>query len=523
MRTRIQRSTRQKLAELYNTPPDLLEAGFATPRAREMWGERTTATTPESIAIEDIGWTRLNDGNDRYGREMDLGSRDRLIRYLQSLYYQNGYARALTDIPRYYALGEGLNFDIPDEAEADTWEAFWLDPDNSFRTDIAAMFLEWELFGELLLPVFVSPAGRVRLGYIHPTRIKRLATAENNDRIVDRVICRAVNPGLPDMEFQVVRPNGDEAPYRLSGDKGRLYYPYLVAEKGQAFYFRRNGMMTGRGRPSLEALIDWLPTLDDALFDAIRRLRFQGADIYDVTCTGLQETELKRRAEEIQANPPSPGSVRVHNENEQWNTLAPNIGSREVAETATQVKRYIGVGATIPDHLIGASDDVNRNTASEANSPFHRRMLETQQAWMRVWETMFDYVIDAAGYAGRLPMDSPHDLTITATDFEPEDNQAKATAAKTMAEAVIAMMTADPVCIDRDEAVRLFFQAAGDNVPDGYLEKLDALQQQRDSAQEERQAKRLREFVAQQKGGNGNGNGQQQLALPVGIGDENGD
>ena len=134
------------------------------------------------------------------------------------------------------------------------------------------------------------------------------------------------------------------------------------------FYFPVNNLSNAtRGHSDLLAQMDWLDAYDHALFGEVERWDFLRAFIYDVTLKGATPEEVEKRASQIA--PPKPGSVRVHNDSEQWEALAPSLGSYESESNARLFRNHIMGGQTIPEHWFGGGGDVNRATAGEMGEP----------------------------------------------------------------------------------------------------------------------------------------------------------
>ncbi len=525
---RRRKTAQEASRDMFNTPESLLIASEES--STDVWlrqiksGQyRTTESSSPTTDIEDIGWRRLGDSSDE--RELSTYSRGTLFSTLSRAYRQNSMMAGITNLASYFVLGDGLNFTVEDDAERDVWEAFWQDPENDWKSRQFPLFLEWELYGELVLPVFVASTGRVRIGYIHPGRISQYVTDPHNDLKLAELVITQKTPGMPELHYSAVGSDPNGPVLRIGNEekseyKGRLYYPYRIdlsaPDVYQTFYFRNNSFMTGRGRPTLEHLLDWLFSYDDALFDVLRRLRFQSADTIDVTCEGLDDLQLAKRRTEISSDPPMPGSVLVHNEKETWKNNAPNLNMPDVSGASLEVKRMLGVGSTTPDHLIGASADVNRATAAESNTPFHRAMSRKQAFFKTIWESMFNYVIDAAVETGKLPIDTPHRIEIAFPEFTPQDKKTTAETLKIAMEAINLAMAGETPLLDMEQSIRLIFELIGEEVPEGYVERLQAEQEKKASERDEMAAVRLRDSVAQIKaggngyGGNGNGNGKQE-------------
>ena len=91
--------------------------------------------------------------------------------------------------------------------------------------------------------------------------------------------------------------------------------------------------------------------------------------------------------------PPKPGSVRVHNDSEEWQALAPALQSVDSDTLARLFRNHILGAATIPEHWFGGGGDVNRATAGEMGDPTFKVFSMRQRTWRYILEAVGTYVI----------------------------------------------------------------------------------------------------------------------------------
>ena len=374
------------------------------------------AATRESLAHDEDDWMyRRLSGQDRVG-DLDHTTRARFQRLARWLYHSNPLARRVCDLPVDYLLGGGVGFQTTIEGAAGealkgAIERFWEHPQNRFAERLPLWFTEYsEVFGELFLPAFINrQSGDVALGYLAPEQINEVWWNPDNALEATAAVQLPVEPGGKPVFWSVIRGQpGDGAasypphPDLAAGAERFRQAPDFDPERhewgGALFYFRANGLATGRGRSALEPMLDWVHAYDQFLFGDLRNANLQGAFVWDVECEGLDGAALQRKADEIRKNPPRPGEVRVHNSSEKWQAITPRLHGEDHAGLGTQVKRVIGIGAGLPSHLVGAEDDVNRATAESSSLPFLRRMERRQERLRDLIETLVDYQLDQRGH-----------------------------------------------------------------------------------------------------------------------------
>lgn len=94
----------------------------------------------------------------------------------------------------------------------------------------------------------------------------------------------------------------------------------------------------------------------------MERAGFLRAFLWDVMLKGATPEEVVERARKI--TPPRPGSVRVHNDAEEWKADAPSLNQSDLAEGARLFRNHILGGQTIPEHWYGDPDPELMPTAN---------------------------------------------------------------------------------------------------------------------------------------------------------------
>jgi hypothetical protein len=110
-----------------------------------------------------------------------------------------------------------------------------------------------------------------------------------------------------------------------------------------------------------------------------------------VTLKNATPEEVQKRATEI--TPPEPMSVRVHNDNEVWETQTPDLNSLDATGTLDVLRKHVLGGSTVPTHWFGGADDVNLATASSMGEPTFKVFSQRQRLWKAILEAIASYVI----------------------------------------------------------------------------------------------------------------------------------
>ena len=324
----------------------------------------------QTIDDDDADWRKLT-GDGR--RDLAPMTQKRMIELGVYLWESNMLANRIIELPIAFLLAEGVTVSADEEIVADVIDDFWFDPINRMDIKLIKKVRELGMFGEQCYPAFVNEFnGRVRLGYLDPVLIETTV----------------MDPDNPEQPIGIVTKkdkHGNARRYRVivNGDENDLFTQRTVAiretfDTGDCFYFRVNELSNStRGRSDLLAQIDWVDAYEQFLFGELERSSFMRAFIWDVTLKNATPEEVKQRAKDI--HPPSPSSVRVHNDSEEWDSVSPDLGSEDSTNNARLFRNHSLSGASMPEHWFGGGGDVNRATASEMGEPTFKMMAMRQQ------------------------------------------------------------------------------------------------------------------------------------------------
>jgi hypothetical protein len=333
---------------------------------------------------EDRGWRTLTGQTKRDLTPLGQARMQQLAAYL---WETNLLANRLIELPLAFLLAEGVRLTCQDEEHQKWLDAFWHDPITKMDLRLPTFVRELALFGEQVLPAYVNDVnGHVRLGYLDPSLIEHVVH----------------DPGNPSQEIGVITLKdaaGQVRKFRtiVRGEDEELFAPEARTLRasfasGDAFYFAVNKFAAGkRGRSDLIAQMDWLDGYDEFLFDQMERGAELDAFIWDVKLTGAGPEEVAARAKELQK--PGRGSVRVHNDMEEWKAEAPSLNAVDRAETARLLRNHALGGASVPEHFYGGGGDVNRAAAAEMGDPFYKVATMRQSHLKHMLQEIGSYVL----------------------------------------------------------------------------------------------------------------------------------
>lgn len=370
------------------------------------------------------GWRPLSSSE----RDLTPTTQRRMQELAHHAWEQHRLANRLIELPLAFILGDGVAVTC-DDKEAKGWlDAWWGDPINRLDLNLEKRVRELALFGEQVIVVFITDGGHVRHGAVDPTLI--------SDVIVD-----PDNGALP-IGIKVRDVAGEERLYKiiLDGDDTDLLMPRALAERakmtsGECHFWRVNDLLTGRrGRSDLLSAIDIADAYTQLIFGEVERAAALRTAIWDVTLTGSTKEEVEERARTIA--PPTPMSIRVHNEAEKWEALSPKLEAADASQTLRVVRNEVLGGGTIPEHWYGGGGDVNRATAAEMDEPTYKIFRRRQLLWQAIIEAEARHVIRCRLKATGRALDALPDEMRPRADFPPMQSVDVARYAQALAQVV---------------------------------------------------------------------------------------
>ena len=139
---------------------------------------------------------------------------------------------------------------------------------------------------------------------------------------------RAVPADLID-EIQSVENDIEQPAYYLRKELGATPWSAYRQDEDQAqfmlHYAANQPVGVAWGEPDLAPMLPWIGRLSMLLEDRTRLNRFRNAFLYVIRGKYASAAEKQKRQNEINANPPQPGTVLVTDPNEEWGVISPQL------------------------------------------------------------------------------------------------------------------------------------------------------------------------------------------------------
>lgn len=333
-------------------------------------------------------------------RDADF-SFDKMVEAAWDIWQSNPLAARALEIKRDYILGKGFQVKSNDLKLQGILDAFW--KANRMQSQLRQYVLQVYLFGMQILPVFVQKSsGAVTLGYIDPAEVEDIITHPEDSTKIMAIILKDMEnlhpweTGSGRRIFRVVQvAKAGEYQDKMvlweqdtleDWETEMLEHYGLEAYTGDTFYIKVNSVSNVPfGFSDLLQTMDWLDSLDGVLFNLAERENMAGYFLFDVAVGNSTPAEVETRAQQLKNEPPGKGTVRVHNDSETWQLLAPELAQTSSIATVDALVTFILGGMGYPRHWYGYGDQTNRATAAAQGDPTWKS-LEHDQA------TIHDFV-----------------------------------------------------------------------------------------------------------------------------------
>jgi hypothetical protein len=227
-----------------------------------------------------------------------------------------------------------------------------------------------------------------------------------------------------------------------------------------------------RGQGDLVPILPWLRRYREWLEDRVRVNRYKNAFLWHVKLEGAGPGDIESKQGQY-SRPPSPGSVIVTDETEEWSPVQPKIQAEDVKDDGKALRLMVAAGAGIPLHYLAEGETATRTTAREMVGPTVRHYEHRQRFFCELLVDVIEKAAYRAQVAGRLSRPRGGlQLSYVVADLREEDNLKVARAAKEIIEYLRAMK-AEGWITDR-KAMELAYKFAGEVIDvEALLRELD--------------------------------------------------
>lgn len=382
-----------------------------------------------------------------YTRNLMPVQQARMFEIAYYMFDASAMFRRLATMDRGFLFSGPVKVTSPDADVQKIIDRFWKDPENKMAIKFPDKCMWFGILGELCWPVDVNQHnGFVRLRYEDPAMIKDVYVNPLNREQVMQVEMMGEN-GRPGRKYAAIRND-----YNINSRA----YDRLV---GDCFFVAINKPpQASRGRSDFMTLVDWIDSLERYGYNYLERAELLLNFVWDVTLKGMNEEQI--RAWQRDNPPPEPGSQRAHNENVEWDAVAPDLKASDFKSGFDMGKAFVMGAAGRPESWFGSGGKQYQTEADQSGQAPVVDLEQRQGLLTDILTQVIQFVIDQAVMASVLSAEkAAAGFTITMPEISKKD-LAKFAAILPQFAAALSLAVSNKF-IRRDTAIQMFSFVAG--------------------------------------------------------------
>jgi hypothetical protein len=420
---------------------NLFERAFAPLVAKQVRRTLAAAESDTTFAVGSRSGDALTD--------RQVYDREEILRQVLEAWRLNPLARRIVGLTSQYVVGGGIACTSPHKGAAEFLRSFWEHPLNRMEVRAYEWCDELTRSGNLFLLVTTDTAGMSYVRAVPAAQVKRIVSRPND---LDQETAFEMQPHWSESQTETW-PAYDPRADTLNAEGGfdAVMLHYAVNRPVGAQW----------GESDLAPVLRWLSRYAAWLEDRARLNRFRTAFLYIVHAKFSSEAERRARQSALNAAPPSPGSILVTDENENWEAVHPRLESDDAGQDGLALKKMLAAGAGIPMHFLAEPEGSTRTTAEAAGGPTYRHFEQRQRFFLWLLGDLLRVVVNRRSLVdGRVPREAV--ITVNGADISARDNVALAMAAANIC--TVLRAARDRGLIDDAEFLRLLYRFSGESV-----------------------------------------------------------
>jgi len=314
-------------------------------------------------------------------REWDYQTRKYVLTNCHAAYQRNPVAKRAVNVTRQFAVGKGHTVKTQNTKVQEIIDAFRENPENNIleyeRTFLQDLIVDGELFIRFVAGKG-DTEGETAIVPTPPWYVREIKTDPEFFRRIESYKLEYNNPQTGEPVKMEVKP------------EDMLHVPI------------NNHSYELRGRPDLYAILPWLKAYKDWLEDRHRQNKWRGALLWGVKIIGAAAGVIGAKVAQYR-KPPTPGSIVVHSEKEEWSVMSNPVAANDASEDGRQFRMMAATGMDLPEFMLGDGENANLATATAQQLPSLWKFTDAQEIMKeRVWTSIYKRVIQNAVAAGLL-------------------------------------------------------------------------------------------------------------------------
>ncbi|OJX39937.1 MAG: hypothetical protein BGO78_14210 [Chloroflexi bacterium 44-23] len=361
----------------------------------------------------------------------------------------NPLARRIVGLTSQYVVGGGLRLQCEHARTQRFLESWWQHDLNQCALRVYEWCDELTRSGELFFLLSSDSAGMSYVRAVPAAQIARIDTAPNDlqqELAYHQIGAGALQEGQrwPAYDWLDDQPQSD-------GTYATVMLHFAINRPVGAV----------RGESDLAPIIRWLNRYSAWLEDRARLNRYRNAFYFVVRSRFVSESERAARQTTLNSNPPTPGSILVTDESEQWEVINPRLESSEAAADGLAIKKMIAAGAGVPLHFLAEPESATRTTAEAAGGPTFRHYEQRQQFFCEMMRQIATICLQRRARFDRR-LNARVKIQVQGADLSARDNASLAIATRAASRTFLELF--DRGLIGEQELLRMTYRFAGEVV-----------------------------------------------------------
>jgi len=424
-----------------------MKTTFWSSAVRRIFGAEIRRQVHAGLAAETDATFLLGSGANAGERDRLLPNRQEVLEQTLEAWRVNPLARRLVELTTQYVVGGGIALQCRHKATERFLETFWNHPLNR----MAVRGFEWcdELTrsGNLFVLLSTDASGMSYVRAVPAADIAEIRSRANDIEQPLEFLPRATLEQMNPVPWNAYNPREDAL--GPDGSFPPVMLHYAINRPAGAQW----------GEPDLAPLLRWLSRYANWLEDRARLNRFRTAFLYLVKSRFSTEADRLARQQRLNAAPPTPGSILVTNEHEDWQVIAPKLESGEANTDGLALKKMIAAGAGVPLHFLAEPESSTRTTAEAAGGPTYRRFEQRQSFFLWLVRDVLQTAINRRAQVDRR-VNPKTPIEVHGADLSARDNVALGMAANHIMAALTELR--DRALIDDAEMLRVAYRFFGE-------------------------------------------------------------
>jgi hypothetical protein len=344
----------------------------------------------------------------------------------------NPIARNIVRVISAFVVGKGMDISSPHKASDKFLKDWWTHRLNRIDRQLRDWQDEMTRTGNLFFLFSVDEAG---MSYVRAVPAELIEEIEHTK-----------NDVMQETSFK---------PKDLNAAAWPVYDPMAEQTSFMLHYASNKPVGASWGEPDLAPMLPWIGRLSSMLEDRVRLNRFRNAFMYIVQGNFATPADKAARQRELNATPPTPGSILVTDPSEQWGIINATLDSFDAQMDIQEVKKFIAAGVNFPLHWLAEPETSGRSTAEAAGTPTFRTLEQTQDAFVFMLSDMAKIALSIRKRVdARVNVDA--EIELNYPDITERDNGSLALAANRIWPVAIDLF--DRKMIDAEEVVYLIYR-----------------------------------------------------------------